>query len=149
MSVFSPGSEGIYAAMRMSYEKHLKLARKGKIGVPSDPPHYTALFGALATRNQVCGVSIDEVTVWLELSPFLYMEERESISTLSLYAVYREIPEEISEENRTRLTTDINQAVLKGLNKEPERIKTILAHNLPFTWIQLLSEETVDAIHNK
>jgi len=149
MSILSPDMEGILSAMRISYEKHLMLARMGKIGVSSDPPHYTALFGALGTRNQVCGLSINEIELWFELSPFLYMKERESISLLALYAAYREIPEDFGEEMKSQLADEINRAVLKVIIKEPARIESIVHFKYPFAWIEFLSEKTLDTIRNK
>ena len=149
MSILSRGTKGIRAAMRHSYEKHAKLARMGKIGAPSDPPHLTGLFGALETRNNVCGIVASEATNWLELSPFIYMDEEQAVSLLSVYAAYRELPWEITEDAKTYLILHLNIAVLKAFEKEPWSIRAILDQRLNFLWIHLLSDATLKAIADR
>ncbi len=77
------------------------------------------------------------------------MKEKESISALSLYAAYREIPEDIDEKQKAKLSDDINSAVLIGLKKEPERIKAIINNKFAFAWIGFLSEDTLARIRKK
>ena len=43
------GEDGIRKAMRDSYEKHVRLAKKGKLS-SEDPPHNIGLYGALGSR---------------------------------------------------------------------------------------------------
>jgi hypothetical protein len=85
--------EGSRERCRLSYDKHLRLALKGA-GVKGDPPHHTALYGALASWYKVRGVDVPEVSIWGELAPFLLITPegtaREALAEYSLYLEERE-----------------------------------------------------------
>ena len=132
--------------MRKSYGKHYSLAIQGKIGVDPDPPHHTALFGALSTRNRVCGFPNNETIIWLELSPFLQMEEHESIESLCDYAVYRELVDKIEATNYQKLVSAINRGLLKVIKNEPNRLKGLLMFKVKIPWMDLLIEETISKV---
>jgi len=86
-------AEGAREAMRLSYKKHLDLARQGKIPSAHNPCH-TGLYGALGSRYKMRGMPVTEIVLWSELVPFLLMKETEATEALAEYVVYQEKPEE-------------------------------------------------------
>ena len=92
-------AEGIRESMRMSYDKHLKLATEGRIRfLTPTTPHRTALYDAMGTRYMASGVPIDNATaemlIWADLLPFLYLDERMAREALAEYVVYKEMPKD-------------------------------------------------------
>jgi hypothetical protein len=91
-------AEGIRETMRMSYDKHLKLAQNGKIPLNGETPHRTALYGALGSRFRVSGVPVDnviaEALIWADLMPFLYLDSDIGREALAEYVVYKEMPKD-------------------------------------------------------
>ncbi len=146
MSLFSNGPEGIRNAIYRSYKKHYGLTIDGKIGSQDDSPHTTALFGALATRNQVSGLPYDESNVWFELAPFLRLDDRTSIEALSDYIVLRELPDEIEDARYSELETNVNTGTKKLLETRPSIMEAMISYRISFPWFQLLSDELIDEI---
>lgn len=88
-------AEGIREAMRMSFDKHYKLALEGSIGQGDVEPLHGALFGALASRYLLSGVpntGTTEVLCWAELGPFLWLDGTTAREALAEYVVYKERP---------------------------------------------------------
>jgi hypothetical protein len=85
------GADGIREAMRDSYERHVRLAKEGRIPT-TDQPHSIGLYGALASRYRARRKSVVEVVLWGELAPFLSMKETEAVEALAEYVVYKEMP---------------------------------------------------------
>jgi hypothetical protein len=88
-------AEGIRESMRMSYDKHFKLAMNGKI---PGTPHQAALYGALASRFLVSGVPVDnaitEMLIWADLLPFMYLDQHIAREALAEYVVWKEMPKD-------------------------------------------------------
>lgn len=82
-------AEGCREAMRLSYQKHLRLARQGMVPT-DDSPHYVGLYGALGSRYKTRGIPVMEVVIWAELVPFLLMRETDAVEALAEYVVYQE-----------------------------------------------------------
>jgi len=90
-------ADGIREAMRLSFDKHLRLAREGKAGNPDVTPLQVALFGAMASRFMVSGVEVTpetEPTIWADLAPFLGLAREEAREAVAEYVVYKERPAE-------------------------------------------------------
>jgi hypothetical protein len=81
--------EGCRESTRLSYDKHMRLALKGKKKT-DDSPHHTALYGALGTWYKIRQRPIVEHMVWGELIPFLLLPEKEAKEALSEYTLYLE-----------------------------------------------------------
>lgn len=86
-------AEGTRESIRMSYRKHVNMARSGRLPAV-DAPHVIGLFGALASRYRVMGKESSEPSIYSELAPFLGMEESEGVEALAEYVVYQERPGE-------------------------------------------------------
>ena len=89
--------EGIREAMRMSYDKHYRLALGGQIVQGDVEPLHAALFGAMASRYQLSGVphsAMTEVLIWAELGPFLWLDGPTAREAIAEYVVYKERPSE-------------------------------------------------------
>ncbi len=85
--------EGGREAMRISYKKHVDLAHQRGMS----NAHQVGLYGALATRYRVRwqeAAKPTEPEIWIELIPFLVMDEEDSIEVLAEYILYKERPEE-------------------------------------------------------
>lgn len=92
-------AEGIRETMRMSYDKHFKLAMNGKIPLSAGTtPHLAALYGALGSRFVVSGVPVDnavaEILIWADLLPFLYLDQQIAREALAEYVVWKEMPKD-------------------------------------------------------
>ena len=85
--------EGGREAMRASYKKHVHLAHQRGMS----NAHQAGLYGALATRYRVRWQESSKPTeteIWIELIPFLIMDEEDSVEVLVEYVLYKEWPEE-------------------------------------------------------
>jgi hypothetical protein len=103
-------AEATRESMRMSYKKHQKRAARGMIPDDGTTPHQFGLFGALYTRYMTAGISKDAAEIWVELSPFLLMEEPDGLEALCEYVVYQERPSEAK-------TSWLKYAVSESLRK--------------------------------
>jgi len=104
-------SEGCREAMRMSYRKHLNSARQKA----EQNAHHIGLFGALGSRYRITGMYFNEAEVWGELTPFLFMDEADSIEALAEYAVYKEKRYPDYDAKASWLKKLINEALEKGV----------------------------------
>lgn len=86
------GTEGCREAMRESYEKHVREARRE--GIKGSSPHEVGLYGALGTRYIVRGTPVAEVILRGEIAPFLVMKEAEAVEALAEYVVFQERPKD-------------------------------------------------------
>lgn len=141
------GPDGIRAAMHLSYEKHLKKALSGKIGVETDPPHSTAMFGALGTRNKVSGYPVNEPYIWIELSPFLELEAQLGVEALADYAVWRELPNELTEPQLENLANTINGGLLQMLKKKHPALQIAIRPDFAIPWASLISKQTRTSVN--
>lgn len=134
------GTEGIREAMRESYEKHYKLAQVHEF--PGLTPHEAGLLGALGTRYKAWGKKVSEQLLWIELTPFLMMEERQAVEALAEYVVFKEYPKRA----RTLwLLRCLNSAIMSC--EDTDLVASIilgLAHEVP--WVALLEKQTLDKI---
>ena len=122
-------AEGIREAMRMSYDKHLRLATKGKIDfLTATTPHQCALYGALGARYMVSGVPIDnpiaQSLIWADLLPFLHLNQETAREALAEYVVYKEMPKEAK---ISWLTTLVKQGCALGKGEHQEEYNTFMA----------------------
>lgn len=122
-------TEGIREAMRMSYDKHLKLSIEGKIhSLTPTQPEWLALYGALSTRYVVSGVPIDnmiaEWLIWADLLPFLYLEPDIAREALAEYIVYKEMPRDA---RISWLTTIVQQGCKIGKDKNDDEYNELMA----------------------
>jgi len=111
MGMFSIfGASGIRNAMKKSYFKHYKMAMPDSVRLQKaeTSPHQAGLYGALGSRIQVRGQKIIESVLWMELFPFMLMDENVAIEALAEYAVYQELPQKADIE---LLGSQINSAL--------------------------------------
>lgn len=97
--------EGIREAMTTAYQRHRRAA-PADLGDTS--PHKVGLYQALATRYAAAGNPIPEILIWLELTPFMALDETTALDALAEYVVLKEIP------NRARLAF-LTGAIRKGV----------------------------------
>jgi hypothetical protein len=140
------GPDGIRAAMRLSYEKHMKKAVKGTIGVGTDSFHSTAMFGALGSRNKVSGYPFNEPYIWIELAPFLELEDHYALEVLVEYAVWREMPKEVNTSDIEGLTTAVNRGVAKMIDKRHPALQIVARPDFAIPWATLISAEVRSSI---
>ncbi|MDD4051243.1 MAG: hypothetical protein PHR28_05010 [candidate division Zixibacteria bacterium] len=121
------GAEGIRKAMRKSYLKHYRLAIEMDTATILDgtSPHQAALYGALGSRMKARRQAVVEIITWMELLPFMLLEETEGIETLSEYVVYQEMPKKA------------NQQLLR------RRLNLAIQRPLPEFWLKKLGEDPV------
>lgn len=143
MSLFGKKTDGIRRAMKISYRKHVNLCIKGVLlNDDSTTTHEYGLFGALYSRNIVCGLRYDEPSIWSELMPFLDMgTEMNAIEALSNYVVYRELPLEIEAFNLDDLTGKINSSINNILKTENKRRALAYSFLQNFSWNNLISNK--------
>lgn len=130
--------------MRLSYEKHLRLANEGRIPIPDgNTAHEIALYGALASRYRAAGEGAEESVVWPELAPFLLMEEGDALTALAEYVAYQEHPKDAK---TSWLGTVISEQVRK-LSVLPEgndrklMLVAALINQHEIKWWHLLASE--------
>jgi len=126
--------EGCRESTRFSYDQHLRGALKGK-GAGTDPPHHTALYGALGSWYKVRGISTHEVVLWGELAPFLSLPETETREAIAEYTVYMETP---GEANTVWLANIINRALSPSAVNEPTRSLAVVGVMYRAAWCDLL-----------
>jgi hypothetical protein len=114
-------AEGIRESMRMSYDKHFKLAMNSKISLNSGTPHQAALYGALGSRFLVSGVPVDnavtEMLIWADLLPFIYLDQHIAREALAEYVVYKEMPKDAK---ISWLTTVVQKGCQVGMDNHQE-----------------------------
>ena len=123
-------------------KEHIKSSRA------RNTSHETGLFGALGTRNRATTPD-SQIWVWVELTPFLYMEEQESLEALVEYAVYREIPLVDAEEKvKLRfLKNALNRAVKKIISETDESMTSLgMSHWKRYVWVSLLDDDLQERI---
>lgn len=129
--------EGIREAMRMAYDKHYRLALEGRIGQGDVDPHHAALFGALASRLQVSGVTPNELMVWVEAGPFLWLDKQTGREGIAEYVVYIERPADARLE---WLTTVVRQGCANGSGEEWFEHLKIAARVQDAPWLRLTGD---------
>lgn len=140
------GADGIRETMRESYDKHIRLAQKGR--VPSTgTPHSIGLYGALGSRYQARGNPVMkdpgwEVLIWGELSPFMLMKETEAVEALAEYVVYKEFPQKA---RVTWLKKLINSS-LRACKDDSKIAMAIAGLINQVAWCSLLEPETTKII---
>jgi len=137
------GAEGCREARRDSYEKHVRLARQGRIPT-EDLPHTVGLYGALASRYRVRGAPVVEVAIWGELAPFLEMKETEAVEALAEYVVFQERPQDA---RVTWLKGTINSA-LQSCSDESRKAMAGAGLINQVAWCALLEPSTRKAIED-
>ncbi len=126
--------EGGRDAMRDSYKKHVKIAQQRKLS----NVHQIGLYGALASRYRVKWqqpVKPTEPEIWVELIPFLSMNEQESIEALAEYVLYKEWP---VESKISWLEEKINKALL-NISEITQEQKEIIQSRLK--WYNFVNSE--------
>jgi len=136
-------ADGCREAMRKSYEKHVRLAKQGKIAA-SGSPHSIGLYGALGSRYRLSWRRIVEVEMWSELVPFLLMNESEAVEALAEYVVYQEEPLHV----RVTWLKDLINSSLSANPNNPLVIAAILALQKQVAWCSLLEPATVDLLES-
>ena len=135
----------IRKAMRRSYEKHHRLALKDRLGPADQPAHRTALYGALGTRNQLSGFSANEFDIWLELVPFLEIEQEEGIAALCEYAAWREMVGAVHSVDVQYLQGRINKGILGQAQKRSPLLAAAIQQEPGPPWLALLTPDTANA----
>jgi tetratricopeptide (TPR) repeat protein len=82
--------EGCRQAVRISYQRHLRVARARSKPGDNLSPHHFGLYGALSARYKKRGLPVTEGIIRAELIPFLLMSEPDASEALAEYVVYRE-----------------------------------------------------------
>jgi hypothetical protein len=137
------GADGCREAMRESYERHLRLAKQGKVAALGSP-HSFGLYGALGSRYRFSLRRIVEVEMWSELVPFLLMSESEAVEALAEYVVYQEQP---LHARVTWLKNLINSSLSANPNN-PLITAAILALEKQVAWCSLLEPATIDLLES-
>ena len=121
--------------MYLSYEKHLRIARKQSRAV-DDSPHWIALYGALGSRYRTRGVSPPEPELWAELAPFMSMApESLAVQALAEYVVYQELPNDAKQD---WLKWVIEREI--AATRDEDRDVFVAARGLRLFWHRLLAE---------
>lgn len=110
--------EGIREAMRMSYDKHYRLALEGRIGQGDIDPLHAALLGAMLSRFRLSGVpnnQLVQVLVWADLGPFLWLDQATAREAVAEYVVYKERP---ADARIAWLEAVVRQGCEKGIGDE-------------------------------
>ncbi|WP_319478436.1 hypothetical protein [Marispirochaeta aestuarii] len=148
-SLFSNSPKGIREAMIISYEKHLKKAIRGEIETKNSP-HETAMFGSLGTRNKVVGLPTNEAYIWIELSPFLELNDYSiALKMLSLYAAWREIPDKIKTEEKEILQQSIKKGIEKLVEKKSPYVDIFSLPNFAISWSSLIKTDIAQEIYKE
>ena len=131
--------------MKNSYKKHLNLALKRKIPLAYGvTPHIAGLYGALSTRYIAAKIPQLEPFLWIELTPFLLMDEKESINALAEYVSCSRNPEDKQEEWLKRV---INNALRKIQSaNEDRRAMAVMALIYPTIYWRILLNQDVKGI---
>jgi hypothetical protein len=139
MSKNSP--KGINEAMRIIYNK--------SVGTDlSNEAHDVGLLNAMYTRRLLDDKNFDLGLVWLEISPFLLMEDRnESFSSLCEYVVARELPKEA---NIAKLSAAIN-GIFLNIEKKDEKYRKLLVtgYRAKCPWISLFNEASLRYLNSQ
>lgn len=131
MAIFGP--QGIRDAMTKSYLKHLGLARD-KGAACGTTPHEAGFYGALGTRYLVGFTPVDEVTIWMELMPFIKLEPSVGIEALAEYVVYKENPGQA----RTEWLAEVVNRGLELQDAEERENLVMVAQAKGFAWANLV-----------
>lgn len=145
---FWPNAEGVREAMRISYAKHLRLGKAGRIPTGGMTPHEAALYGALASRYRALGQVWCEGDLLVDLAPFLRMDANDGVEAVAEYAALKECPKEA---RVSWLKKEINQTIRKlaGTDRiEMEREALLFVPLLGLTdkqieWWNLLGEQEI------
>jgi len=134
-------AEGVREAMRMSYEKHFDLARRGQIGSSDDNPHHNAVGGAMWTRMQVRGQATWEHLSYAEALPFMFLDPKEGREAVAEYAVAVERP---AEAKIGWLKQMIEKGCRAGQPQEMFRTFFTMAKLNQASWLALVPAEIQD-----
>ena len=130
-------ADGIREAMRMSFDKHYRLAIEGNIGQGDVQTLHAALFGALASRFRVSGVpnnDLMQMLVWVDLGPFLWLDSSLAREALAEYVVYKERP---ADARIAWLEAVVTQGCEKGSGEEWFESLMVAARLQVVVWLLL------------
>lgn len=137
-------------AMLQSYEKHLNLAKAGKIPTAGMSPHYCGLYGALATRYMARGTPRPEITIWKELGPFMLMDKQEAPKVLAEYIVAQE---DLESSDIPSLRNKLNSILRKSIENnasEDELLMSAEALEQPdILWTDFIDPTITDSLRRK
>lgn len=139
------GAEGCREAMCESYQKHVQLARAGKITFFDQSPHSLGLYGALGSRYRALGRPINEAIMWSELTPFLLMDQSDSVEALAEYALFQERPNEA----RTGWLKDRINLSFRSHHDESVIAATSIALMNEVAWCDLLEPAVLRLIEDQ
>jgi hypothetical protein len=135
-------AEGVREAMRIAYDRHYRLAQRRPNAMGEISAHEYALFGAIGSRLRLSGFCITqpqdwrrlvgpqtcdlqaELRIWLEVIPFLYLDESTAREALAEYVVYKELPLDV---RRTWLKEVVNRGYRLTMNEEDADLESLLA----------------------
>ena len=126
--------------MRDSYTKHFNAAMLAA-NEGNNSPHYSGLYGALGTRYLARKRNVSEVDLFLELTPFLVMNEADAVEALAEYALYQESPKDA---DVLRLEALINTA-FQSCDAEQKSQVAVAASRAP-AWVKFLNKETSEEV---
>ena len=145
-------ADGTRKAMRKTYRNHLRSIEQGRLQIPEDDsPHQSALYGALGTRYMTLGFSADEmrsqeIFLWLELMPFLYLEPSTAVEALAEYVVWKE-PETKHETKATWLYDQIREGVQKASEEIGEDIlENASSSGVPWAALNIFGPRSADDV---
>ncbi len=135
--------EGIREAMRMSFDKCLKLAVKSGLRRSSNIARHLALFETLKSRYQVSGIPTEnaEVLIWAEILPFMWLDGHTSREALAEYVVYKEMP---AGAKISWLTGIVQQGCKLGENETRYKELFPIAKNGGAVWLLLFESRGND-----
>lgn len=131
MAIF--GAQGIRDSVKKAYRKH-REAYRTKSPAEEFSEHHAALHGALVLRYAAAYRAVPEALVWLELIPFLPLEEEEAVEAVAEYVVYQERGRDADLDG---LRSSVRRG-LAGLSREDRKEFTAAAENYRFAWRRLL-----------
>jgi hypothetical protein len=102
---------GIREAMKLSYKRVAKTLDEN---IPVKL-FQNAMYNALGTRYLVNGININEPQLWMELRPFISIDnQKDALDLLCEYVIYKELPSKCDCDKLKRL---LNNAI-EEMDKE-------------------------------
>lgn len=156
-------ADGTRAAMRRAYRTSARRARRRgdpsaikdtlPDGASDDPAHVVGLFEALASRYAASGVSRQEIEhrtasgyLWIELMPFLFLDQEDAVEALAEYVLWKEADEALleymlqgAEGPYPEWTSSVRQDWLQA--RVLESVRRMEAADPPIAWLEQARED--------
>lgn len=139
-------AEGSRMLTRRTYNAYFDKAKRGEFHT-NDSPHYMGLYGALGNWKNANRQSVNEMQMWVELAPFLVMNEEDSVEALAEYIVFMDRHKYDEYPRIDMLTSKLNNA-LKYSTGEIRELAIVGVSNR-FDWCNLIDEDIKLQLQNE